>query len=107
MLSKLSFPDEDVAKICQDPFKNLKNIVEDLKVEVPKGKGKPTSVKVLSNEYSLRKNTFNLSNPQLIGHGRTEFRKCRNVEEAKKSTAIGLLWKLLMEGDVKEKNPQS
>ena len=63
MLSKLSFSDEEVAKICQDPFKNLKTVLDDLKVEVPKGKGKPTSVKVLSNEYSLRKNIFYLSKP--------------------------------------------
>ena len=61
MLSKLSFSDEDVAKICQDPFKNLKTVVDDLKVEVNKRKGKPTTVKVLSNEYSLRKNIFYLS----------------------------------------------
>ena len=48
MLSKLSFSDEDVAKICQDPFKNLKPLVEDLKVNVNKGKGRnsPTAVKV-------------------------------------------------------------
>ena len=55
MLSKLSFSDEDVAEICQDPFKNLKTLVDDLKVQVNRGKGKnsPTSVKVIV-EYSLR-----------------------------------------------------
>ena len=49
MLSKLSFSDENVAKICEDPFKNLKTLVDDLKVEINKGKGKnsPTYVKVL------------------------------------------------------------
>lgn len=49
MLSKLTFSDEDVAEICEDPFKNLKPLVDDLKVQINKGKGKnsPTSVKVL------------------------------------------------------------
>ena len=47
MLSKLSFSDEDVAKICQDPFKNLKTLVDHPKVEVKNGKGKTTTVKVL------------------------------------------------------------
>ena len=48
MLSKLSFSSEDVAKISENPFKNLKTLVDDLKVQVNKGKGKnsPTSVKV-------------------------------------------------------------
>lgn len=40
MLSKLDFSDEDVAEICEKPFKNLKTLVDDLKVEVNKGKGK-------------------------------------------------------------------
>jgi len=84
MLSKLSFSDEEVVKICQDPFKNLKPLVEDLKVNINKGKGKnsPTSVK-------------------LSGHERTEFRKSGEVEEAKRSAAIGLLWYLLKEEKVK------
>ena len=49
MLSKLSFSSEDVAKISENPFKNLKTLVDDLKVEVNKGKGKnpSTSVKVI------------------------------------------------------------
>ena len=49
MLRISGFCDEDVAKICLDPFKNLKTLVDDLKVQVNKGKGKnsPTSVKVL------------------------------------------------------------
>ena len=49
MLSKLTFSDENVAEICEDPFKNLKTLVDDLKVQINKGKGKnsPTSVKVL------------------------------------------------------------
>ena len=48
MLRICGFSDEDVAKICLDPFKNLKTLVYDLKVQVNKGKGKnsPTSVKV-------------------------------------------------------------
>ena len=47
MLSKLSFSSEDVAKISENPFKNLKTLVDDLKVQVNKGKGKCTSVKVI------------------------------------------------------------
>ena len=47
MLSKLSFSSEDVAKISENPFKNLKTLVDDLKVQVNKGKGKTTSVKVI------------------------------------------------------------
>ena len=49
MLSKLSFSSEDVAKISENPFKNLKTLVDDLKVQVNKGKGKnpSTSVKVI------------------------------------------------------------
>ena len=49
MLSKLCFSDEEVGKICKDPFKNLKTLVDDFKVEVNKGKGRnsTTSVKVL------------------------------------------------------------
>ena len=48
MLSQLSFSDEDVAKICKDPFKNLETLVKDVKVEVNKGKAKKSmkSVKV-------------------------------------------------------------
>jgi len=89
MLSKLTFSDEDVAEICEDPFKNLKPLVDDLKVQINKGKGKnsPTSVK-------------------LSGHERIEFRKGVKVEEAKRSAAIGLLWYLLKEEKVK-KPPQS
>jgi len=89
MLSKLTFSDEDVTEICEDPFKNLKPLVDDLKVQINKGKGKnsPTSVK-------------------LSGHERTEFRKGVKVEEAKRSAAIGLLWYLLKEEKVK-KPPQS
>ena len=49
MLSKLSFSSEEVAKISKNPFKNLKTLVDDLKVQVNKGKGKnpSTSVKVI------------------------------------------------------------
>ena len=47
MLSKLSFSSEEVAKISKNPFKNLKTLVDDLKVQVNKGKGKTTSVKVI------------------------------------------------------------
>ena len=47
MLSKLSFSSEEVAKISENPFKNLKTLVDDLKVQVNKGKGKTTSVKVI------------------------------------------------------------
>ena len=49
MLSKLSFSSEDVAKISENPFKNLKTLVDDLKVQVSKGKGKnpSSSVKVI------------------------------------------------------------
>ena len=47
MLSKLSFSSEDVSKISENPFKNLKTLVDDLKVQVNKGKGKSTSVKVI------------------------------------------------------------
>ena len=48
MLSELNFSDEDVAKVCKDPFKNLQTFVKDVKVEVKKGKAKKSmkSVKV-------------------------------------------------------------
>lgn len=85
MLSKLSFSSEEVAKISENPFKNLKTLVDDLKVQVNKGKGKTTSVK-------------------LTGYERTEFRKNGDTEEAKRSAAIGLIWKLLKEEKVKVKS---
>lgn len=85
MLSKLDFSDEDVAEICEKPFKNLKTLVDDLKVEVNKGKGKNSATSV-----------------KLSGQGRTEFRRSGEVEEAKSSAAIGLLWGLLRQEKVKK-----
>ena len=48
MLATLSFSDQQVAKICEDPFKNLNTLVEDLNVQVNKAKNKKShsSVKV-------------------------------------------------------------
>jgi len=85
MLRICGFSDEDVAKICLDPFKNLNTLVDDLKVQVNKGKGKNPTASV-----------------KLTGCERTEFRKNGKVEEAKRSAAIGLLWKLLKEEKVKK-----
>ena len=45
---------------------------------------------------------IDLVKPQLTGCERTEFRKNGKVEEAKRSAAIGLLWKLLKEEKVKK-----
>ena len=103
MLSKLSFSSEDVAKISENPFKNLKTLVDDLKVQVNKGKGKTTSVKVIleSRWKGFRLKTIKL---QLTGYERTEFRKNGDTEEAKRSAAIGLIWKLLKEEKVKVKS---
>ena len=41
---------------------------------------------------------------QLTGYERTEFRKNGDTEEAKRSAAIGLIWKLLKEEKVKVKS---
>ena len=48
MLATLSFSDQQVAKICEDPFKSLNTLVEDLNVQVNKAKNKKShsSVKV-------------------------------------------------------------
>ena len=48
MLTTLSFSDQQVAKICEDPFKSLNALVEDLNVQVNKAKNKKShsSVKV-------------------------------------------------------------
>ena len=48
MLATLSFSDQQVAKICEDPFKSLNALVEDLNVQVNKAKNKKShsSVKV-------------------------------------------------------------
>ena len=107
MLRICGFSDEDVAKICLDPFKNLNTLVDDLKVQVNKGKGKnPTaSVKVnFKSQYQINEKGEIIDHPkfQLTGCERTEFRKNGKVEEAKRSAAIGLLWKLLKEEKVKK-----
>ena len=48
MLATLSFSDQQVAKICEDPFKSLNALVEDLNVQVNKANNKKShsSVKV-------------------------------------------------------------
>ena len=48
MLTTLSFSDQQVAKICEDPFKSLNTLVEDLNVQVNKATNKKShsSVKV-------------------------------------------------------------
>ena len=48
MLATLSFSDQQVAKICEDPFKSLNTLVEGLNVQVNKAKTKKShsSVKV-------------------------------------------------------------
>ena len=105
MLSELSFSDKDVAKICKNPFKNLETLVKDVKVEVNKGKAKKSmkSVKVrywwnillwLENDY--------FTPLQLTVPEGTYFQKNWNIEEAKRSAAIGLLWILLKEEKVKK-----
>ena len=48
MLATLSFSDQQVAKICEDPFKSLNTLVEGLNVTVNKANNKKShsSVKV-------------------------------------------------------------
>jgi len=85
MLATLSFSDQQVAKICEDPFKSLNTLVAYLNVQVNKATNKKSH-----------------SSVKLTAHERTVFRKNWNLKEAKRGAAMDLLWSLLEEGKVRK-----